>query len=80
MKTPESGTEVFATDTKLCDEMRQHTEAFPVDMRLIAIEPMQVATRRFLLGYTANQMFTNNYMPKAPTLCMMFDYMNGVTD
>jgi len=82
MKTPESGTEVFATDTRGSTgdgKAPTYRSPFPVDMqfnrnRTYAGGNTQISARLA----QANQMFTDLSSAESANAAMMFDYMNGV--
>ena len=82
MKTPESGTEVFATDTRGSTgdgNAPTYRSPFPVDMQFNRNRTYAGGDTTISARLTqANQMFTNLTNAESANAAMMFDYMNGV--
>jgi hypothetical protein len=82
MKTPESGTEVFATDTRGSTgdgNAPTYRSPFPVDMQFNRNRTYAGGDTTISARLTqASQMFTNLINAENANAAMMFDYMNGV--
>ena len=82
MKTPESGTEVFATDTRGSTgdgKAPTYRSPFPVDMQFNRNRTYAGGNTQISARLTqANQMFTDLTSAESANAAMMFDYMNGV--